>query len=193
MDDSTFQAYLKNPKFLSTILPLSPELDSILRRVFECDPRKRVTIPELKSLILRCPRFTTRSDAAPPTPPPEEETISPHDSIPETTSCAPSDRPYDELLLPSMLPLPALFDNQNTSLSRSNDGSCSSDDGSMFSSDSSCSTGSSRIDSPTYYDTARPQYVPATPPVNYYGTFFPLDSTPKHLVDQLSTSVIPVY
>lgn len=68
-EDSTFQAYLRDPTFLSSILPLSPELDSILRRIFECDPLKRITIPELRELIIRCPRFTTRSNVLLPTPP----------------------------------------------------------------------------------------------------------------------------
>ena len=63
----------------------------------------------------------------------------------------------------------------------------------MFSSDSSCSAGSSSIEDSTYYDTTRPQYVPTAPPVNYYGTFFPLDTIPKPMVDQGPTAVIPVY
>ncbi|KAI9762137.1 MAG: U4/U6 small nuclear ribonucleoprotein prp4 [Chaenotheca gracillima] len=69
-EDSTFRAYLKDSKFLRSILPLSPELDSILRRIFECDPLKRISIPELRECILRCPRFTTRSNGL-PTPPSE--------------------------------------------------------------------------------------------------------------------------
>ena len=67
-EDTTFRAYLRDPGFLSSILPLSPELDSILRRIFECDPLKRITIPELRDLINRCPRFTTRSNALPSPP-----------------------------------------------------------------------------------------------------------------------------
>jgi serine/threonine protein kinase len=47
-EDSTFRAYLKDSKFLRTILPLSPELDSILRLVFECDPHKRISIQKLR-------------------------------------------------------------------------------------------------------------------------------------------------
>ncbi|KAJ6033478.1 hypothetical protein N7499_009751 [Penicillium canescens] len=58
VEDSTFQAYLKDPFFLKTILPLSPEMVCILSRVFERDPSKRITIPELRQLILECPRFT---------------------------------------------------------------------------------------------------------------------------------------
>ncbi|KAJ5793555.1 hypothetical protein N7457_000154 [Penicillium paradoxum] len=58
IEDSTFQAYLKDPFFLKTILPLSTDMVSILSRVFELDPSKRITIPELRQLILECPRFT---------------------------------------------------------------------------------------------------------------------------------------
>jgi serine/threonine protein kinase len=57
-EDSTFRAYLKDPSFLKTILPLSTEMVCILSRVFECDPSKRITIPELRQLIVECPCFT---------------------------------------------------------------------------------------------------------------------------------------
>lgn len=57
-EDSTFRAYLKDPSFLKTILPLSTEMVCILSRVFECDPSKRITIPELRQLIVECPYFT---------------------------------------------------------------------------------------------------------------------------------------
>lgn len=56
--DSTFRAYLKDPRMLRTILPLSPELDSILRLVFEVNPQKRITIPQLRHRIRACRRFT---------------------------------------------------------------------------------------------------------------------------------------
>jgi serine/threonine protein kinase len=59
IDDSTFRAYLKDPFFLKTILPLSNEMIFVLSRIFECDPSKRITIPELRRLIMDCPRFTT--------------------------------------------------------------------------------------------------------------------------------------
>lgn len=64
-EDTTFRAYLKDPEFLRTILPVSPELNAILRRIFECDPAKRITIPELRRLILDCPRFTTNGHRKP--------------------------------------------------------------------------------------------------------------------------------
>jgi serine/threonine protein kinase len=71
-EDSTFRAFLKDSSFLSTILPLSPELNSILRLVFECDPQRRISLQELRDRIVACPRLTTSSyHTLPPTPPPE--------------------------------------------------------------------------------------------------------------------------
>lgn len=58
VEDATFRAYLKDPFFLKSILPLSDGLVCILSRIFECDPLKRITIPELRQLILDCPQFT---------------------------------------------------------------------------------------------------------------------------------------
>ena len=72
VEDPTFRAYLKNPEFLGSILPLSGELGAILRRIFECDPRRRISIAELRELVVRCPTFTKHPTAAPPTPPLEE-------------------------------------------------------------------------------------------------------------------------
>ncbi|KAJ5657283.1 uncharacterized protein N7484_000932 [Penicillium longicatenatum] len=60
-EDSTFRAYLKDPFFLRTILPISNEVVTILSRIFECDPEKRITVQELRQLILECPHFTTSS------------------------------------------------------------------------------------------------------------------------------------
>jgi len=64
--DSTFRAFLKDPGFLRTILPLSPELDSVLRRIFELNPAKRITIPELRYRIMQCHRLTTSPLDSPP-------------------------------------------------------------------------------------------------------------------------------
>lgn len=57
--DPTFCAYLKDPDFLSSILPISPELNTILRCIFDCNPTRRISIPELRVLVVDCPRFTT--------------------------------------------------------------------------------------------------------------------------------------
>ncbi|KAJ9620457.1 Serine/threonine protein kinase [Taxawa tesnikishii (nom. ined.)] len=71
MDDSTFRAYMKDRNFLKSILPLSDDLDCILRRIFEYNPTQRVTLPELRELIIRCPRLTNSpvAPAAPASPP----------------------------------------------------------------------------------------------------------------------------
>ena len=58
IEDSTFRAFLKDPNFLCSILPISVELNSILRRVFDSDPNQRISLPELRDLIVTCPRLT---------------------------------------------------------------------------------------------------------------------------------------
>lgn len=69
-EDSTFRAFLKDPKFLSSILPISAELNMILRRIFECDPQKRISLQELREAIINCPRLTmTAYNTLPPSPP----------------------------------------------------------------------------------------------------------------------------
>lgn len=71
MEDSTFKSFMRDSSFLQSILPLSDELSSILRRIFEVDPRRRITIPELRNRIIGCPKFTrnTSTPNTPPTPP----------------------------------------------------------------------------------------------------------------------------
>ena len=66
VEDSTFRAYLKDRQFLRTILPLSPELDAILGRVFECDPLQRISLQELRDLIVACPRLTNNTPPSVP-------------------------------------------------------------------------------------------------------------------------------
>lgn len=64
MDDTTFSAYMRDPHFLKTILPITDHLDRILHRIFDCDPATRITIPELRALILQCPAFTLQYAAS---------------------------------------------------------------------------------------------------------------------------------
>lgn len=66
LDDSTYRAFRKDPTFLQTILPITPELNAILARIFETDPAKRITIPELQELVFYCPGFTTSSVSSGP-------------------------------------------------------------------------------------------------------------------------------
>jgi len=82
-EDSTFRAFLRDPKFLSSILPISPELNMILRRIFECDPQKRISLQELRELIIACPRLTTPYNTFPP-PPPQ----APYEYVIDAMDCA---------------------------------------------------------------------------------------------------------
>lgn len=72
-DDSTFSAYMRNRRFLKSILPITNDLDYILRRIFDLNPSNRISIPELRSLILQTPALTTQAAATNiasiPTPP----------------------------------------------------------------------------------------------------------------------------
>ncbi|KAK5107098.1 hypothetical protein LTR62_001846 [Meristemomyces frigidus] len=71
-DDSTFKAFMRDRNFLQTILPISTELNYILQRIFEPDPRRRISLTELRHLILCCSRFgqqTAPCSSTPPTPP----------------------------------------------------------------------------------------------------------------------------
>lgn len=137
MDDSTFRAYRNNPRFLSSILPLSPELDFILSRIFENNPQRRINIPELRDLVLRCNSFTTRSTSAlPPTPPSEPQCV----AGPETACHTPAQSlrgcdPYPQVAA-SALAEYAVMTQRSTS-------SGGSDHGSIFSVASSCSSTSS--------------------------------------------------
>ena len=137
MDDSTFRAYRKDPRFLSSILPLSPELDFILSRIFEHDPRRRINIPELRELILRCNSFTTRSPSAlPPTPPSEPQCV----PGPELTCHTPAQSSrgcgqYPQVATPALAAYPVM--------AQSSTSSGGSDHGSIFSAASSCSSTSS--------------------------------------------------
>ncbi|KAI9320509.1 kinase-like domain-containing protein, partial [Dichotomocladium elegans] len=58
LNDETFCAYLANPNFLLKILPISRELNVILKRIFCIDPIRRITLDELRNRIKRCRYFT---------------------------------------------------------------------------------------------------------------------------------------
>jgi serine/threonine protein kinase len=94
-DDSTFRAYLSDRHFLKSILPISDELNIVLSRIFEVDPTRRATIPELRRLILSCRNLTIQpihhtepvqqiqqpvqhiTITPPPTPPAPSQVLSP--------------------------------------------------------------------------------------------------------------------
>ena len=182
IEDSTFRAYLKNPKFLSSILPLSSELDVILRRIFECDPRKRIGIPELRNLILRCSRFTSRPNMGPPTPLSDVQYVEemPYGNAPNAIN--PFQQyplaPYSPTPSPPIHPVAA----QYSQFTISSNGSSSSDDGSVFSSSSSCSTTSSNGSQGEASKVPIPTFIPPQPVGNFYGNFFPMEPVLKDMV-----------
>ncbi|KAF3164585.1 hypothetical protein TWF225_001648 [Orbilia oligospora] len=102
--DSTFRAFLKDPGFLRTILPLSAELDLILRRIFEINPAKRITIPELRYRIHHCSRFTTNSPLD--SPPLSETNSSPNISVTDMFQLPPQ-------VYNGQVPIPASLRNNN--------------------------------------------------------------------------------
>jgi len=183
IENSTFRAYLKNPKFLSSILPLSPELDFILRRIFECDPRRRISISELRDLILRCSRFTNRSNLAPPTPPEDVSYITdaPHDSTTSDTINSFQQYPITSYTPASSPPIHSIV-TQYSQLTISFNESSPSNDEFVFSSSSSCSTTFSCNSHEESSKVQIPTYVPPQPMDNFYDNFFSLNPTPKHMV-----------
>lgn len=60
--DETFRAFVRDPDFLASILPLSDELNYILRRIFQLDPSRRISLPELRHLVLNCHAFTREEE-----------------------------------------------------------------------------------------------------------------------------------
>lgn len=69
MDDSTFRAYMRDRTFLQTILPISDGLNCILQRIFEIDPKRRISLDALREAILFCPQLSADPvDSLPPSP-----------------------------------------------------------------------------------------------------------------------------
>ncbi|KAL2436531.1 Negative regulator of sexual conjugation and meiosis [Exophiala dermatitidis] len=161
-EDSTFRAFLKDPKFLSSILPISPELNLILRRIFECDPNKRITLQELREMIINCPRLTMNPyNSLPPTPP-----QTPYDYV-DPMDCAGMALPPS----PPASPAPQQpFDSQASGWSLFEPSSKQ---------DSSCSSLStdSGYESEVHFTDAG---QPCQPPVfNFYGNVIPLTEHDK--------------
>lgn len=193
IEDSTFKAYLKNPKFLSSILPLSPEFDSILRRIFECDPRRRISIPELRNLILRCSRFTTRAALAPATLPEVKYFLeTPPELVAEDTNYIHQYATASHTLTNSSpLTSIALQYSQPTISSDCSSSSSSSDAGSTF------STGSINSLDPYQNGTAGNKlreslHVSPKPHFNYYGNLILLEAISKPLDPRLYSHAVQV-
>lgn len=180
LDDSTFRAYINNPNFLRSILPLSPELDSILRRIFEIDPRKRITTPELRSLIFNCPSFTicpAAISSTPSTPPPDLQ-YNQDSSVGSFTDLV---NPFHQYPTAPYTPPPSppilSVVNHYTHLSTCSSGSSASEDGSVYSSSSTSSYSIEAYRSESVYGRTlgSPKAVD-----NFYGNFIPLDCDYKN-------------
>lgn len=58
VNDETYRAYLRDPAFLQSILPLTPEVDLLLRRVFDPNPDSRISLASLRLAVSAIHRFT---------------------------------------------------------------------------------------------------------------------------------------
>ncbi|KAI8144717.1 kinase-like domain-containing protein [Fennellomyces sp. T-0311] len=62
LNDETFRAYLADRNYLLKILPISQELNLILKRIFCIDPKRRIGLDELEASIRRCKFFTRTAE-----------------------------------------------------------------------------------------------------------------------------------
>ncbi|KAI8977056.1 kinase-like domain-containing protein [Mycotypha africana] len=62
LKDETFRAYLANNNFLLNILPISRELNRILKRIFCINPEHRIQLDELRERIRQCRYFTRTAE-----------------------------------------------------------------------------------------------------------------------------------
>ncbi|WVQ81407.1 hypothetical protein IAT38_003531 [Cryptococcus sp. DSM 104549] len=56
--DETFRAYVHNPDFLRSILPISHETNRILKGLFALEPKDRITLKDLRAMVVQVERFT---------------------------------------------------------------------------------------------------------------------------------------
>lgn len=60
--DETFRAYIHNPDFLRSILPISLELNDLLKRIFALDPDQRLDLPGIMAAVNGIATFTMSED-----------------------------------------------------------------------------------------------------------------------------------
>jgi serine/threonine protein kinase len=60
--DETFRAYVHNPEFLRTILPISHATNRILKGLFALEPVERMSLRELRRQVLALDTFTMTDD-----------------------------------------------------------------------------------------------------------------------------------
>lgn len=61
-NDETFRAYLSNPDFLRSILPVSKQCNELLKRIFALNPAARISMKDLKAEVKRMTRWTMTLD-----------------------------------------------------------------------------------------------------------------------------------
>jgi len=190
-EDSTFRAFMKDPKFLRTILPVSTELDAILRRMFEFSPANRATIPEIREMILRCSAFTQTKSAVstPLSSPPFSPVDYSRDAAYNAYYQAPAVPQF--AALPGSAYAPSPFQHSTSS------GSSNSDNDSVF---SACSSASSASSTSSYQHVSssqvpkfssrvpqpQQQYVSQPPANTWFQPFIQAANLVKHVSFQPS-------
>lgn len=58
LKDETFRAFVQNPDFLRTILPISLELNELLKRIFKLDPEERIDLTQMLRAVAEMGTFT---------------------------------------------------------------------------------------------------------------------------------------
>ncbi|KAI9281551.1 kinase-like domain-containing protein [Sporodiniella umbellata] len=107
LNDEIYSAFLRDPDLLLKTLPISSELNQILKRVFSLDPSKRITLDELHFRILHCPYFTYTPQSQPvrkadfvtdlPTPPDTPNLDLDTTTFQEPAGCLQQDALFPEL------------------------------------------------------------------------------------------------
>ena len=158
-EDATYLAFLSDSNFLSSILPISSELNAILARIFVPVPERRLSIKELRSLILRCPRFTVR----PGLPMPSLESRSSLATLQCLGASYPS--PILPFTPPQSPPLDPVYPPSPASLSSS---------GSSMYGDSACSTPPSLSLVPDHFSPVRTLKTTSNPKFPFCGFSHPV-------------------
>ncbi|KAG8936473.1 hypothetical protein FRC02_001891 [Tulasnella sp. 418] len=68
-EDTTFSNYLKNPQFLMSILPISRELNELLRKIFTCRWEDRISLDRFREEVMHIQKFTLSSGELENAPP----------------------------------------------------------------------------------------------------------------------------
>ncbi|CEP08118.1 hypothetical protein [Parasitella parasitica] len=120
LDDDTFRGFLSDPNLLLKILPISAQLNRILKRIFCIDPLYRISLDQLYIEIQNCKYFTRTPEVEE-----YESLMSARRTIKAKKRPAKLDF-LDQPIVAANLPSPPQTPNQN-SMSSSSSSSSSSD------------------------------------------------------------------